>query len=147
MVEPVWLKFGFIIFHLSKAFFSSANREYNQQINNFQCFTIEFSKAITMKNILIAAAFFFSLEALAIPFTLRNNSLKSIPLEIPGVMDPNLSPMSNSMVDLCVGQEIFFDYNGERTLLLTVTEDLKNQKLNVSRLISQRKKELRSKQN
>jgi len=99
-----------------------------------------------MKNILIAAAFFFSLETFAVPFTLRNNSLKSIPLEIPGVMNPNLSPMSKSMVDLCVGQEIFFDYNGERTLLLTVTEDLKNQKLNVSRLISQRKKELRSKQ-
>jgi len=100
-----------------------------------------------MKNILFVSAVLFSLEVLAVPFTLRNNSLKSIPLEIPGVMNPNLSPMSNSMVDLCVGQEIFFNYKGERTLLVTVTEDLKDQKINVSKLIAKRKKELRSKEN
>ena len=44
----------------------------------------------------------------AVPFTLRNNSLKSIPLKIPGVMNPNLSPMSNSGVDLAEGQKVYF---------------------------------------
>jgi hypothetical protein len=51
-----------------------------------------------------------------IPFTLRNNGLKAVPLEIPGVMNPNLSPLSNSGVDLAVGQQIFFRHRGKRYL-------------------------------
>jgi hypothetical protein len=45
-------------------------------------------------------------------FTLRNNSAKSIPLLIPDVMNPNLSPFSNSGVDLKMGQEILFKEKG-----------------------------------
>ncbi|MEL6135352.1 MAG: hypothetical protein AAFR59_18495 [Bacteroidota bacterium] len=93
------------------------------------------------------ACFLFLFVALAtftyaVPFTLRNNSLKSIYLKIPGVMNPNLSPMSNSGVDLRIGQKIFFFVDKKKYLLLEVTEDLQGEKVDVSKLIKDRKKEL-----
>ena len=42
-----------------------------------------------------------------IPLKLVNGSAQSIPLVIPGVMNPNLSPFSKSGVELKVGQRIF----------------------------------------
>ena len=78
----------------------------------------------------------------SVPFTLKNRSLQSIYLEIPGVMNPNLSPMSNSGVDLAVGQRLYFFHKGKRYLLLEVSEELKDQSVVVNQLIRQRKKEL-----
>lgn len=78
-----------------------------------------------------------------VSFTLRNNSMKSIPLKIPGVMNPNLSPMSNSGVSLAVGQKIFFRHNGKKQLLLIVTNEYDGQTLDVGKLIKERKKELK----
>lgn len=84
----------------------------------------------------------------AVPFVLKNNSLRSIPLEIPGVMNPNLSPVSISNVDLAVGQKIYFFSDGKkgafkkRYLLLEVTEELAGKQLPVEKLINDRKKEL-----
>ncbi len=75
-------------------------------------------------------------------FTLRNNSAKSIPLSIPTVMNPNLSPFSNSGVSLKEGQEIFFFENKKKYLLLTVTPDLEGDTLYVNELIKTRKVEL-----
>lgn len=96
-----------------------------------------------MKSLLLTAALVLMTVAVsAVPFTLRNNSLQSIPLLIPGVMNPNLSPMSNSGVDLAVGQEIFFKVGGKKYLLLTVTEELRDEELNVSTLLERRKREL-----
>ena len=77
-----------------------------------------------------------------VTFTLRNESAKSIPLIIPGVMNPNLSPMSNSGVNLKVGQEIFFRHKGKKRLLLTVDESLEGKTLKVAKLIKEKKKEL-----
>ncbi len=75
-----------------------------------------------------------------ISFTLRNNSSKSIPLIIPGVMNPNLSPFSNSGVSLKVGQEIFFRHKGRKVLLLKVSDEIKNAEIiEVSTLIKKRK--------
>jgi hypothetical protein len=81
-------------------------------------------------------------QAKNIPFTLRNSSLKSIYLEIPGVMNPNLSPMSNSGVSLDVGQKIYFFVKEQRYLLLEVDESLEGKKLSVNKLIRKRKKEI-----
>ncbi|MCI4668150.1 MAG: hypothetical protein MRZ79_08310 [Bacteroidia bacterium] len=78
----------------------------------------------------------------AVPFTLRNNSTKSIYLKIPGVMNPNLSPMSNSRVDLKVGQKIYFFVKKKKYLLLEVTEEFDGEKVVVNQLIKERKKEL-----
>lgn len=80
----------------------------------------------------------------AVPFKLLNPGMKSIPLIIPGVMNPNLSPMSSSGVNLKVGQEILFKYNGKREVLLVVTEDLADTKLNVKELLQNRIKEINS---
>ena len=78
-----------------------------------------------------------------VSFTLRNNSLKSIPLYIPGIMNPNLSPVSNSGVSLSIGQEIYFREGRKKYLLLTVDDSIQDgSKLDVAKLISQRKKEL-----
>ena len=60
-----------------------------------------------------------------VSFTLRNNSAKSIPLIIPSVMKPNLSPNSNSGVTLKMGQEILFRSNGKKRILLVVDETIK----------------------
>jgi biopolymer transport protein ExbD len=76
-------------------------------------------------------------------FTLRNNSAKSIPLQIPGVMNPNLSPFSNSGVDLKMGQEIFFTYKGKKRILLIVDENINHgDVVDVSKLLKERKKEI-----
>lgn len=79
---------------------------------------------------------------LAVPFTLHNNTPFKIPLSIPGVMNPNLSPMSDSKVDLGVGQKIFFYVKKKKYLLLEVTDALKGKKLDVGDLIAMRRKEL-----
>ena len=58
-------------------------------------------------------------------FTLRNTTLKSIPLIIPSVMNPNLSPKSNSRVYLRYGQQVFLNKGMNRKLLLTVDETIR----------------------
>lgn len=80
--------------------------------------------------------------AWAVPFSLLNRTATSIPLRIPGVMNPNLSPFSRSAVDLEVGQKVYFYHKRKKYLLLTVTEDLADQDLIVNQLIKARKQEL-----
>lgn len=83
-------------------------------------------------------------ETNAIDFTFKNNSLKSIPLIIPGVMNPNLSPYSSSGVGLKMGQEVYFKNNGKKYILLVVDEtNYKGQVLVINELIKTRKKELK----
>lgn len=77
-----------------------------------------------------------------VSFTLRNASLTSIPLEIPGYMNPNLSPMSNSGVTLNPGQDVYFKEGKKRYLLLEVSAELEGDTLIVNELIEKRKKEL-----
>ncbi len=59
-----------------------------------------------------------------VSFTLRNASDSSIPLLIPGVMNPNLSPNSDSGVTLKIGQEILFRKNLKTRVLLVVDESI-----------------------
>ncbi|MEO0900032.1 MAG: hypothetical protein AAFY71_26695 [Bacteroidota bacterium] len=77
-----------------------------------------------------------------VTFTLRNNTMKSIPLIIPGVMNPNLSPRSNSGVGLRVGQKIYFLHNKKKVELLTVTKELEGKTIKVGKLISKIKAEM-----
>ena len=59
-----------------------------------------------------------------INFTLRNETMKSIPLIIPGVMNPNLSPKSNSGVSLKMGQEVKCRKGGRTRILFVVDESI-----------------------
>lgn len=78
-----------------------------------------------------------------ISFKLINPSSESIPLIIPNVMNPNLSPNSSSGVDLKIGQELLFRNGLKKYVLLTVDENIKNgQEIDVYELLQQRKKEL-----
>lgn len=71
-----------------------------------------------------------------INFILHNPSLNSISLVIPGVMNPNLSPLSNSGVALKIGQKIFYKKGEKEYLLLTVDDNIKKgDKINVVDLI------------
>ena len=90
-----------------------------------------------MKKILAALLLFICIghDSMAVPFKLVNKKLRSIKLEIPGVMNPNLSPLSYSGVDLKVGQKIYFYYRGKRIELLEVKDSLKGQKINVAKRI------------
>lgn len=77
-----------------------------------------------------------------INFTLHNSSLKSIPLIIPNVMNPNLSPMSNSGVSLKVGQKIYFRDGAKKVLILTVDEYIKpGDKIDMAKLVKDLKKD------
>ncbi|MFT4737569.1 MAG: hypothetical protein ACI8QD_001852 [Cyclobacteriaceae bacterium] len=83
------------------------------------------------------------LVADAVPLTLINTRLKSIYLEIPGVMNPNLSPLSLSGVNLAVGQEIYTIYQKKRIQLLSIdTTYYANQEVNIHELIKENKKQL-----
>ncbi len=84
----------------------------------------------------------FGLNAQSASFKLKNNTAKSIPLKIPGVMNPNLSPFSTSGVDLKIGQKIFFKYKGKKHLLLMVSKEQDGQHVIVNKLIKRRIKEL-----
>jgi hypothetical protein len=75
-------------------------------------------------------------------FTLHNSSLKSIPLIIPNVMNPNLYPMSNSGVSLKIGQEIFYKKGNETVMILKVDESIRQgDKIDVAKLIKDLKKD------
>jgi len=82
-----------------------------------------------------------------INLTFHNGSLQSISLEIPSVMNPNLNPLSNSGINLKLGQNVYFYPNGrskKRALLFTVDETfVQNQVLEIDELIDKRKKELK----
>lgn len=78
-----------------------------------------------------------------VSFTLVNSSNESIPLIIPNVMNPNLSPNSKSGVDLKIGQELIFRNRGKRYVLFTVDESIQEgQQVDVYQLLQERKKEL-----
>lgn len=91
----------------------------------------------------------FSNEATAqtaddyIDFSFENRTAFSIPLIIPNVMNPNLSPFSKSGVGLKIGQEVFFKNKKKKYLLLKVDNTFKDGDiLDVAALIKERKKEL-----
>ncbi len=95
-------------------------------------------------NILLSIFLTFQ-PANSVSFTLRNATLSSIPLEIPGVMNPNLSPMSNSGVTLEVGQKVYYfpsgqKAKGKRALLLIADESLEGKTLIVNELIDELEK-------
>lgn len=80
--------------------------------------------------------------------TFHNGSLKSIPLVIPGVMNPNLNPLSNSGIELAYGQEVFYFINGDKrkkALLFVVGDQLKEDEvLEIDQLIDEKKKALKN---
>ena len=96
---------------------------------------------------LVISLFFANAKAQNIAMTFHNGSFHSIPLVIPGVMNPNLSPKSNSGVSLDVGQKIYFFPNGKKknkALLLTVNTHIKKDSiLEIDEIIKRRKQELR----
>ena len=78
-----------------------------------------------------------------VTISLLNSSATSIPLIIPGVMNPNLSPYSTSGVRLKMGQEVLFKVRGRKYILFIVDESIEEgDKIQVSTLLKQRKKEL-----
>jgi len=78
-----------------------------------------------------------------ISFKLINPSNEDIPLVIPNVMNPNLSPNSSSGVDLKIGQELLFKNGLKKYTLLTVDENIEDgQEVDIYELLQERKKEL-----
>ena len=81
-------------------------------------------------------------EKPTVSFTLYNSSLRFVPLIIPSVMNPNLSPLSSSGVGLKMGQKIYYKKGGKRKLLLIVDKNIKQgDKIDVPRLIKQLEKD------
>jgi len=83
----------------------------------------------------------------SINFTFHNGSLKSIPLVIPTVMNPNLSPMSNSGITLDMGQVVYYFPNGnkgKKEVLFVVSDVFKDgDVLEIDQLIAEKKKALK----
>ena len=82
-----------------------------------------------------------------IPMTFHNGSFLPIYLSIPGVMNPNLSPKSNSGVSLDAGQKVYFfpkGKNGKKEILFTVSPTWKKDTiLQIDKIVKTRKKSLR----
>lgn len=78
----------------------------------------------------------------AIPVTFRNNSFESIDLFIPGLPNPTLAPKTMMGADLVKGQRIFFTYEGTQYLLLTVSENMENKRVDICTLIKERIKQI-----
>jgi hypothetical protein len=78
--------------------------------------------------------------------TFHNGSFYSINLSIPGVMNPNLSPKSNSGVNLDVGQVVYFfskGKNGKKEILFTVSSTWKRDTiLQIDEIVKTRKTSL-----
>lgn len=104
------------------------------------------SKFLLSAGLILSLSGLAKLQAQSIPMTFRNGSLQSIPLVIPGVMNPNLSPQSKSGVTLDVGQKVYFfpeRKGGRRELLFEVKADWKADTiLFIDKSIEVRKKEL-----
>jgi hypothetical protein len=92
----------------------------------------------------LALSFNFTAQK-SINFTFHNGSLKSIPLVIPSVMNPNLSPMSNSGVTLDLGQVVYYFPNGKKRkkeVLFVVDDTFKDgDVLQIDQLIKAKQKE------
>ncbi len=85
----------------------------------------------------------FLQQSAGVNFILKNTTALSIPLIIPKVMNPNLSPYSESGVYLKTGQEVFFKFKGKKYLLLKVDSYIQEgEKLDLAKLIRQRKRDL-----
>lgn len=88
-----------------------------------------------------------NVHAQNIPLTFHNGSFKFIYLSIPGVMNPNLLPKSNSGLSLDVGQLVYFfpkGKNRKEEVLFVVEPSLKKGTvLEIDEIIRKRKKELR----
>lgn len=105
-------------------------------------------KRVTLVAMLFTSlAFTNKITAQYVPMTFQNGSLKSISLEIPGVMNPNLNPMSNSGVSLKIGQKVFFypkGKKGKKEILFVVDSSMKKDTvLRIDEIIKARKVELK----
>jgi len=100
-------------------------------------FTLLFITALITSNISFAQN---------IPMTFHNGSFFPIYLSIPGVMNPNLLPKSNSGVSLDAGQVVYFfpnGKNGKKEILFTVSPTWKKDTiLQIDEIIKTRKKSL-----
>lgn len=76
-----------------------------------------------------------------VPLKLLNNSGRSIPLEIPGVMNPNLSPFSESGVSIPEGTIVYFFVKKKKYPLVTISNTM-DKVIIVDELIKKRKIEL-----
>ena len=92
----------------------------------------------------LALSFNFTAQK-SINFAFHNGSLKSIPLVIPSVMNPNLSPMSNSGITLDLGQVVYYFPNGKKRkkeVLFVVDDTFKDgDVLQIDQLIKAKQKE------
>jgi hypothetical protein len=71
-----------------------------------------------------------------VAFYLVNSTAQTLPVLIPGIMNPKLTPFSQSGVELPWGQKIFLKTAGEKLLLLTVTDSIpKGARIDVADLI------------
>lgn len=60
----------------------------------------------------------------SVAFYLVNSTAQTLPILIPGIMNPKLTPFSQSGVELPWGQKIYLKTPREKLLLLTVTDSI-----------------------
>jgi hypothetical protein len=78
----------------------------------------------------------------AVGLTIRNAGLLSLRIDIPGVMQANFSPMSDSGATLQRGQELYFQYRGKRTLLTRIDTQKPGDVLLINEIVAKRRAEL-----
>jgi hypothetical protein len=82
-------------------------------------------------------------EPFPVSLKVRNTSLFPVRADIPGLMQANFLPFSTSYAGVPVGQEIYFDFEGKRTLLLRIESAERNQEIIINEVVAKRRAELK----
>jgi hypothetical protein len=83
-----------------------------------------------------------SVGEFGVSLKIRNTSIFPVRIDLPGVMQANFLPFSESSASVSPGQALYFNYRGKRTLLGRVTTRERSQVIVINEWVAQRSAEL-----
>jgi hypothetical protein len=83
-------------------------------------------------------------EPFPISLKIRNTSLFPVAVDIPGLMQANFLPLSTSGASVPVGQELYFKFEGERTLLTRIEGTERVQEIVINEVVAKRRAALQN---
>jgi len=99
--------------------------------------SVLFSLAL-LAGVIVAPNAVHAQDSKSVSLTLHNGSAVSIPLKIEKVMNPNLSPFSNSAVTVAEGTRIWYRKENKWVDFLVVTADLNGTVVEVDELLKKK---------
>ncbi|MEL6558077.1 MAG: hypothetical protein AAFQ94_07825 [Bacteroidota bacterium] len=78
----------------------------------------------------------------SVSFKVKNKSQDTVEIVIPGYSKATLMPKTVSKLELSKGQKIFFNYHNRQYTLLTVSNQMKGEVLDICQIIESRKQQI-----